>query len=182
MWRGKHRITRQEVAVKAIQMKVSSDNDSAVYNEAKILYRCVHPFIIRCIEVFEVDSKMYVISEFCKFGDLQQYQKRICNGQLMEEEQIKVIANKIAQGVNYLHESGIVHRDLKLENILVDEKLGIVIPIITDFGFAKSVGKERRCRTICGSNGSMAPEILRKEPYGMEVDVWAFGVLVYRLV
>lgn len=61
-----------------------------------------------------------------------------------------------------MHESGIVHRDLKLENILIDEKLGISIPIITDFGFAKIVGNEKRCRTICGSNGSMAPEILRK--------------------
>ena len=77
-------------------MNVSSDNDSAVYNEAKILYRCSHAFIIRCIEVFEVDSKMYAITEFCKRGDLQQYQKKICNGQLMEEEDVKVIAKKIA--------------------------------------------------------------------------------------
>ena len=163
-------------------MNINPDHDSAVYNEAKILYKCSHPFIIRCIEVFEVTSIMYVVTEFCKTGDLQMYQKQMCRGQPLDEERIKVLAKKIAQGVNYLHESGIVHRDLKLENILIDEKLGISIPIITDFGFAKIVGNEKRCRTICGSNGSMAPEILRKEPYGLAVDIWAFGVLIYRLI
>jgi len=73
VWRGKHRITKQEVAVKAMEMNVNPDHDSAVYNEAKILYKCSHPFIIRCLEVFEVTSKMYVVTEYCKTGDLQQY-------------------------------------------------------------------------------------------------------------
>lgn len=79
-----------------MQMNINPDHDSAVYNEAKILYKCSHPFIIRCIEVFEVTSIMYVVTEFCKTGDLQMYQKQMTKGQPLDEERIKVLAKKIA--------------------------------------------------------------------------------------
>lgn len=90
----------------------------------------------------------------------------------------KLVLKQIASSLNYIHSKDIAHRDLKLENILYlkDGKVKVI-----DFGFA--IRSRDKQRTFCGTPTYMAPEIIRRSPYnGLSVDVWAFGIMAYRMV
>ena len=153
-----------------------------IYSEAKILYKCSHEIIIKCVEVFESSRHIYMVTEFCQGGDLQIFNSKRSKRGILAEKEVKRLAVKLAQGIQYLHNHDIVHRDIKPENILIDEKKGLGQPVITDFGFAKVIPNGKKCNSICGTKGYIAPEIYRGEPYGFPCDIWAFGVLLYGLV
>ena len=80
-----------------------------------------------------------MITEFCDGGDLQILNSQNSNRGIFSENDIKPLALKLAQGLQYLHSQEIVHRDIKPENILIDERMGLSHPVITDFGFAKVI-------------------------------------------
>jgi serine/threonine protein kinase len=84
--------------------------------------------------------------------------------------------------MKYLHSYGIVHRDLKLENIMMTECSDRGIPKIVDFGLAKIMGPNEKSQDPFGTVGYVAPEVLKKEPYGFNCDMWSFGCLIYALI
>jgi MAP/microtubule affinity-regulating kinase len=91
------------------------------------------------------------------------------------------IFKQVAEGVAYLHQQNIVHRDIKLDNILVEESTRMVKLI--DFGFSVVVAGGQRLKVFCGTPSYMSPEIVRKNEYdGKPVDVWALGVLLFVLL
>ncbi|KMQ89721.1 protein kinase 2 [Lasius niger] len=92
----------------------------------------------------------------------------------LPEEVVRIYVAEIALAIDFLHNAGIVHRDLKTTNVLLDKDGHAVI---IDFGFAKWLQRTERTNTLCGTPLYMAPEILRKEYYGQEVDWWSLGVL-----
>lgn len=98
-------------------------------------------------------------------------------GRKLSENEARHIFRQLVEGTKYLHEKHIVHRDLKLENALIDGEKNIKI---IDFGFSVSTKKEEILKNFCGTPSYMAPEIVtRKEYNGMYADVWALGVMLY---
>ena len=122
-----------------------------------------------------------MVTDYYRGGDLQ---NRIEKLQLpsFSEDQIHEFAIKIAEGLNYLHNRGVIHRDLKPDNILLSSDVDISAPVICDFGFSRRLQNGKTCSQICGTKGYMAPEILAHRPYSFPVDIWSFGVMLYVLI
>jgi polo-like kinase 1 len=118
--------------------------------------------------------------EYCDMGNLYSIQSKLPSRVFPPEEALSIIS-QILKGVDVIHRSKIVHRDLKLENIFVKktEKHGLVCKI-GDFGLARFV--EMTANSNCGTQNYMAPEILKSVPYGQGVDVWSLGVLFYYML
>ena len=101
----------------------------------------------------------------------------------LDEARAKELVFEIAQGLKYLHNNDIIHRDIKLQNILMSNVSKNAVPIITDFGFAMNLkNKDHTCTDICGTQGYMAPELLNRTPYSLLVDIFSLGVLLFALV
>lgn len=170
---------RTKVAVKIIdRTKAPKDfQHRFLPREMDIWPRLRHPHIIRMLDMFEDNRRVYMILEYADNGDVLRYIQR--NGAIKD-----VIARswtrQIAEAVRYLHEQNITHRDLKLENLLLDNSNTIKI---CDFGFVKEDCNRDLSRTYCGSKSYAAPEILKGEPYDpRKADIWAIGVILYIFV
>ena len=84
--------------------------------------------------------------------------------------------------MRYLHSFGIVHRDLKLENIMMNNQTDSAIPKIVDFGLSKIIGPKQTATEPFGTLGYVAPEVLKKQPYSFSCDVWGIGCILYALL
>ncbi|KAI7869256.1 kinase-like domain-containing protein [Mucor mucedo] len=136
-----------------------------------------HPCIIRVDKVFEEDSRMFIVMEYGSSGDLFTNIYSL----FMTELEIKIIFEQIAHAVLYLHSKGIVHRDIKMENVIVCDRERLYVKL-TDFGLCAFLKKDEALYTNCGTMLYAAPELLNsnsKKGYGMEVDIWSLGVLLY---
>lgn len=100
----------------------------------------------------------------------------------LHEEVAKLIIFQIMLGVRYLHNLGIVHRDLKLENIMMSHQKDGAVPKIVDFGLAKMIGPNESANEPFGTLGYVAPEVLQKKPYTFSCDVWSLGCILYALL
>jgi len=98
----------------------------------------------------------------------------------LDEEEAKVVFKQLAEGLQYLHKNNIAHRDMKLENILIDEEHNVKI---IDFGFSLVTPRTKPLNLCCGTPSYMSPELMaRKNYYGHLVDIWALGIILYILV
>ena len=96
---------------------------------------------------------------------------------MLPENQCRIIFRQLADAVAYLHTKNVVHRDLKLDNILVDENNGVKL---IDFGFSVSASAEHKLQLFCGTPHYMDPDIVKKKEYnGHAADVWALGVILF---
>ena len=137
--------------------------------EAALLSRLNHPGIVALFEAFETKNHFCMALEFG--GDnLCDYVRAQKRGRL-DEVTARFIARQLTSAVAHIHEMGIVHRDIKLENILVNTETKKVK--LTDFGLSNSFNKEKLLMTHCGSPEYAAPEIHLGHSYGFEVDIWA---------
>lgn len=95
---------------------------------------------------------------------------------------MKEITFGIAKGLQFLHNRGIIHRDIKLENIMMTDKTKFAVPKIIDFGLAKILSKSETSSDPFGTIGYVAPEILKSEPYSFPCDLWSLGCLIYAMI
>ena len=100
---------------------------------------------------------------------------------VFDEDTVRHFARKLGQGIKYLHDRNIVHRDIKAENILFKQLESIQEPILTEFEHARMLAPGEMCTELCGTRGCMSPELLNMEPYALTNDIWAFGALLYML-
>jgi len=100
----------------------------------------------------------------------------------LPEERAKQIIFEVIQGVKYLHSLRIVHRDLKLENIMMTDQSNTAHPKIVDFGLSKIIGPSETATEPFGTLGYAAPEVLMKQPYTFSCDVWSIGCILYALL
>jgi MAP/microtubule affinity-regulating kinase len=132
-------------------------------------------------EVIDTRMNVNLVMEMCNGKSLYHYIKKKENMRLPEDE-CRVIFRQIVSGISYLHENEIVHRDLKLDNILVDPQDNHRIKII-DFGFSIKAAADQKLSLFCGTPHYMDPDISRKKDYnGHAADVWALGVILFILV
>ncbi|KAF9044419.1 hypothetical protein BJ165DRAFT_1415679 [Panaeolus papilionaceus] len=128
-------------------------------------------------EVIATESHIWIVTELCLGGELFDY--LVEKGRLSEHE-TKIIFGQLCLAVAYLHDKGIVHRDLKLENVLLDEHCRVKLG---DFGFTREFDRSSLMETFCGTTGYASPEMLQGKKYqGPEVDVWSLGVILYCLL
>ncbi|NXT11447.1 NUAK2 kinase, partial [Prunella fulvescens] len=167
------------VAIKSIRKDKIKDEQDLVHirREIEIMSSLNHPHIIAVHEVFENSAKIVIVMEYASKGDLYDY---ISERQRLSEQEARHFFRQVVSAVYHCHKNGIVHRDLKLENILLDANGNIKI---ADFGLSNVFQQDKLLQTYCGSPLYASPEIINGRPYkGPEVDSWSLGVLLYILV
>jgi len=132
------------------------------------------------IDLFENSDYYYIVLEYMQGKDLFDY-IQVRNFKLTEQR-VKEIAYQIGIALKYLHSYGIVHRDLKLENVMMSDNLETAVPKLVDFGLAKLIGPNEKADEPFGTLGYVAPEVLRKEPYSFSCDLWSYGCIIYALL
>lgn len=141
------------------------------------------PSVVRTYDIFDTKNRLYIVLEYMPGGTLGEILKKLGR---FTEAQARPVLKDILEGVAYLHDKSIVHRDLKLKNILCDRKELPVRVKLADFGLANFVGvrtvSKVALQSQVGSPHYVAPEVLREEPYGPSVDVWAVGIILHILL
>ncbi|XP_070000795.1 serine/threonine-protein kinase SIK3 isoform X4 [Penaeus vannamei] len=173
-----HTITKSKVAIKIIdKTKIDAENLRKILREIEILKKLRHPYIIRLYEVMETERKIFLVTEYASYGELFDYV--VNNGRMIEKE-ARTKFMQIVAALRYCHKRGIVHRDLKAENLLLDKDLNIKL---ADFGFSNFYTPGVLLSTWCGSPPYAAPELFEGKAYdGPKADIWSLGVILYVLV
>ncbi|XP_045108629.1 serine/threonine-protein kinase SIK3-like isoform X6 [Portunus trituberculatus] len=173
-----HKITQSKVAIKIIdKSKIDADNLRKILREIEILKKLRHPYIIRLYEVMETERMIYLVTEYASCGELFDY---VAMHGKMREREARTKFMQIVAALRYCHKQGIVHRDLKAENLLLDKDLNIKL---ADFGFSNFYTPGVLLSTWCGSPPYAAPELFEGKEYdGPKADVWSLGVILFVLV
>ncbi|RKP00079.1 hypothetical protein CXG81DRAFT_13654, partial [Caulochytrium protostelioides] len=136
-----------------------------------------HPHIVQLYEVLRTESRIYMVTELCRGGEVFDLVCR--HGRLPEAEACRLFS-QIVRGVQHCHDNRLVHRDLKLENILLTQDGDVKI---IDFGFTKEYNDRTLLDTYCGSVSYAAPEMITGKRYaGPAADVWSLGIILYALL
>lgn len=176
VYRCEEKQTQKPYAIKVLKKTIDK---KIVRTEIGVLLRLSHPNIIQLKEIFETDTDIALVLELVTGGEL--FDRIVERGYYSERDAAHVI-KQILEAVAYLHENGVVHRDLKPENLLYAD-LSLDAPLkIADFGLSKIIDDQVTMKTVCGTPGYCAPEILRGNAYGPEVDMWSVGVILYILL
>jgi len=179
---GIHKKTNQKVAIKIINKSSlkSQEDIELIKSEIDIMKLCHHPNIIRLLDHFENSEYIFIVMEYISGGTLTQFlKKRYFN---FSESQAANIINQIGQGLKYLHSYGIVHRDLKTENIMMTQLNDNGIIKIMDFGLSKIIGPKEGLIDGYGTLSYVAPEVLLREPYNKEIDIWSLGIILFLIL
>ena len=173
---AKSKRTSELIAIKILSKSqiIKSKQEPHISNELNILSEINHPSIISFLSFNQDEKYLYLAFEFIQGGDLFNL-LRVENRFPLEKAQF--YAGQIVFVLDYLHSKNIIYRNLKPENILLN-KNGYVK--ISDFGLSKVI--EDRTYTMCGTPGYLAPEIILNKGYGLSVDWWAFGILLYEMI
>ena len=118
-----------------------------------------HPHITQMFEVIATENYIWIVTELCCGGELFDY---LAEKGRLEENETRIIFGQLCLAVAYLHEKGIVHRDLKLENVLLDERCRVKLG---DFGFTREFERGNLMETFCGTTGYASPEMLQGRKY-----------------
>lgn len=135
-----------------------------------------HPFIVKCHEYWQSRKHLYIMLEYIPYGDM--FTLWTFHG-FFPEKIVKIYVAELAMVLDYLHKSGVIYRDMKMENLLFDIHGHIQL---TDFGLAKWLARGEKTRTVCGTLQYMAPEVLAVYPYGHTADWWSLGILMYAML
>lgn len=134
-----------------------------------------HPNIVGCYDVIRKEKELYIILEYCDSGDLRGILKKP-----IKEKYAQFYFCQLANGLKYLDNQCIIHRDIKPKNILLTDKRRVLK--IADFGFAKKHQEQSLHETICGSPLYMAPEIIDNKMYNNQTDLWSIGMILYEML
>uniref|UniRef100_A0A3Q3LVW9 Doublecortin-like kinase 3 n=1 Tax=Mastacembelus armatus TaxID=205130 RepID=A0A3Q3LVW9_9TELE len=177
----RRRDNRQTLALKIVERSKLLGREHMMQNELSLLGSLCHPRIVRLFAHYHTHSHSYLVMELVSGGDLFE---AISERGKFSEAEAGLMVSDMSEALNYIHCKSIVHRDLKPENLLV--ALNVLIPddclliCLGDFGLAMVVTEP--VFTICGTPTYVAPEILFETGYGVAVDIWALGVILYILL
>ncbi|XP_035387253.1 calcium/calmodulin-dependent protein kinase type II subunit gamma isoform X8 [Electrophorus electricus] len=173
--------TSQEYAAKIINTKKLSARDhQKLEREARICRLLKHPNIVRLHDSISEEGFHYLVFDLVTGGELFE---DIVAREYYSEADASHCINQILESVSHIHQHDIVHRDLKPENLLLASKMKGAAVKLADFGLAIEVqGDQQAWFGFAGTPGYLSPEVLRKDPYGKPVDIWACGVILYILL
>ncbi|XP_077900655.1 hormonally up-regulated neu tumor-associated kinase isoform X2 [Ictidomys tridecemlineatus] len=179
---GLHVLTGEKVAIKVIDKKRAKKDTYVTKNlrrEGQIQQMIRHPNITQLLDILETENSYYLVMELCPGGNLMH---KIYEKKRLEESEARRYIRQLISAVEHLHRAGVVHRDLKIENLLLDEDNNIKL---IDFGLSNCagiLGYSDPFSTQCGSPAYAAPELLARKKYGPKIDVWSIGVNMYAML
>ncbi|XP_072756533.1 calcium/calmodulin-dependent protein kinase II isoform X21 [Anoplolepis gracilipes] len=173
--------TGHEFAAKIINTKKLSNRDfQKLEREARICRKLQHPNIVRLHDSIQEENFHYLVFDLVTGGELFE---DIVAREFYSEADASHCIQQILESVHHCHHNGVVHRDLKPENLLLASKAKGAAVKLADFGLAIEVqGEAQAWYGFAGTPGYLSPEVLKKEPYGKAVDIWACGVILYILL
>ena len=194
VYEAAHRKTGHTYAVKKIHRPkmIWGDRDALQDEIHSLMHVREGPNIVQLYEVYEEDVDCFLIMELMHGGEL--FERILQQRESFSETQARDCCHGMLQGLQYMHEKRVAHRDLKPENLLLteapsppseyaDEEEDVLVVKLADFGFAKKCPQENGLRTLCGTPGYLAPEILERWPaYDVKCDLWSVGVILFLLL
>ncbi|XP_058803342.1 serine/threonine-protein kinase ULK2 isoform X3 [Phymastichus coffea] len=189
VFKGRHRKKLNfVVAIKSITKKNLAKSQNLLGKEIKILKELTelhHENVVALLDCKESNLNVFLVMEYCNGGDLADY-LTVAKGTLSEDT-IRVFLKQLAGAMKALHAKGVVHRDLKPQNILLSHHCGKQCPQphqitlkIADFGFARFLRDGVMAATLCGSPMYMAPEVIMSLQYDAKADLWSLGTIVFQ--
>lgn len=175
-----HKVTGAKVAIKILNYRQGSKNEITIMQTLKnACFRNTEGSknIIFLLETIEMPKSILLVMEYMEGGDLFDY---VCDHGKLTDSKSKQVFKQIVSAVSFCHYNKVVHRDIKLENILLDKESNIKL---ADFGLSEIVEDGQFLKTQCGSPRYSAPEIVKGQLYiGQEVDIWSLGVCLYTIL
>jgi len=179
VYRVKYKPTNKNYALKIID-KNSLKDEKQIFNlneELKLMISLNNPNILKLITFFEDNESLYILLPLCKNGQLYNLlHKNNKYKHLINQNIIKKYLIQIINALIYLHSKNIIHRDIKADNILIDDNDNA---ILCDFGIATVLKQNENRKTFCGTLNYLAPEMLLGKNYDEKIDVWAIGIVIY---
>ena len=165
-------------AIKVLKKQQIVELDQLEHTKAEklILQHVNHPFLVGLEYAFQTPEKLYFVMEFMQGGELFQHLR---NKKRFDEEQAKFYAACITLGLGHLHNKNYIYRDLKLENLLLDE---YGYAKLTDFGLAKFISSDEKALTFCGTPEYLSPEVIMGKGHNRPADWWSLGILIYEML
>jgi RAC serine/threonine-protein kinase len=172
--------TKKIYALKVLQKKAIIERKELEHTrtEKNVLTKLVHPFLVNMYWCFQTEDKVCFVMDFVNGGELFSHLQA---NRRLPEDRVRFYSAEIVLGLEYLHNNGILYRDLKPENVLLSEDGHA---ILTDFGIAKEglIAANDRTATFCGTPEYLAPEVLKGERYGKAIDWWSFGTIIFEML
>lgn len=175
----REKATGRLFAIKILKKEVIIQKDEVAHTETenRVLKTTNHPFLTSLRYSFQTNDRLCFVMEYVNGGELFFHLSR---KRVFDEDRTRFYGAEIISALAYLHSQGIIYRDLKLENLLLDKDGHIKI---TDFGLCKEdITYGRTTRTFCGTPEYLAPEVLEDNDYGRAVDWWGIGVVMYEMM
>ena len=176
---GLHALTGRIVAIKSFnKSKLKSERaKDKIYHEINLMKNLRHKYIVKILDTFETENYILIVMENISGGDLLSFVKKRTK---LNEKISRYIFKQILEAIKYIHSKNIVHRDIKLDNVLIDLNNNIKL---CDFGVGKIIQENEILDEQCGTPAYIAPEILENKGYvGWGVDVWSSGVVLYAML
>ena len=188
----KHKISNKIRSMKLIKKDLIEvqEDEILLFKELALLRSMDHPNIIKLYEFYRDDKCFFLISEFCEYGDMFELIQGSDQDDKLEEQQVAHIMKQILSVVSYCHSNGIINRDLRPENILIDsyelhKVKGIELPFyyikVNDFKSARTFKNSKNLNKKVGNPYYIAPEVLKRK-YNEKCDIWSCGIIMYMLL